>query len=72
MNKSFASNIKTDLSYNLDKHIQYKHVLNLFQEGFIHQHTAIALYRLDRNKKLLEIFTCPSNNRVFYGPELNL
>ena len=72
MSKSFASNIKTDLSYNLDKYIQYKRVLNLFRVGFIHQHTAIALYRLDRNEKLLGIFACPSNNRVFYGPELNL
>ena len=34
--------------------------------GCLHQHTTIALYRLGRNEKLLEIFVQPSNNRLFY------
>ena len=36
------------------------------------KHTVIALCRLGRNQKLLEIFAYPSNNRAFYRPELNL
>lgn len=30
------------------------------------------LHHLDRNEKLLEVFAYSSNNRVFYGPKLNL
>ena len=30
------------------------------------------LYRLDTNKKLLEIFVYPSNSGAFYRTELNL
>ena len=52
--------------------MQYKHVWKLFEVACLHQHTVIALYRLDRNEKLLRIFAYPSNNRAFYGPELNL
>ena len=70
--KSFVNNIIIDLSYNLNKYAQYKPVWKLFEVGCLHQHTVIALYRLDRNEKLLEICASPSNNRVFYGPELNL
>ena len=33
--------------------------------GCLHQHTVKVLYRLDKNGKLLEIFSYPSNNRVF-------
>ena len=45
-----------DLSYNLNKYIQYKHVWKLFEVGCLHQRTVIALYRLDRNGKLLKFF----------------
>ena len=62
--KSFVSN---SLSYNLNKYTQYK-----TEAGCLHQYTVTALYRLDRNEKLLEIFAYPSNSRAFYGPELNL
>ena len=44
--KSFVSNIIIDLSYNLSKYIQYKHVWKLFEVGCLHQLTAIALHRL--------------------------
>ena len=54
MAKSFVSNIIIDLSYYLNKYIQYKHVWKLFEVGCLHQHTAIALNRLDRNRKLLK------------------
>ena len=72
--KSFASNKIIDLTYNLNKYTEYKQVWNLFEVSCLHQHTLIAntLYRLDRNEKLVEIFAYPSNNRVFYGVELNL
>ena len=70
--ESFVNNIIIDLSYNLNKYTQYKLVWKLFDVGCLHLHTVIALYRLHRNEKLLEIFAYPSNNRVFYGPELNL
>ena len=45
-----------DLSYSLSKNIQYKRIWILFEVGCLHQHTAIALYRLDRNGKLLQFF----------------
>ena len=45
-----------DLSYSLSKNIQYKCIWILFEVGCLHQHTAIALYRLDRNGKLLQFF----------------
>ena len=54
MAKSFVSNIIIDLSYYLNKYIQYKHVWKLFEVGCLHQHTVIALNRLDRNRKLLK------------------
>ena len=54
--KSFVSNIIIDLSYNLSKYIQYKHVWKLFEMDCLHQHTVanplITLYRL--NGKLLK------------------
>ena len=53
--KSFCSNIIIHLSYNLKKYIRYEHVWKLFQVGCVHQHTVIAVYRLDRNEKLPEI-----------------
>ena len=43
-----------DLSYNLSKYILYKHIGKLFEVGCLHQHTVIALYCLDRNRKVLE------------------
>ena len=55
MVKSFASNIINDLSYNLNKYIQCKHVWKLFEVGCLHQHTVIALCRLNRNEKLIKI-----------------
>ena len=75
--KLFVSYIIIGLSYNLNKYIQYKHVWRPFEVGCLHQHwlftsTVIALYHLDSNEKLLEIFTWPSNNRAFYRPELKL
>ena len=70
--ESFVNNTIIDLSYNLNKHPQYKFVWKLFEVGCLHQHSVIALYRLDRNKELLEVFAYPSNSRVFHGPELNL
>ena len=70
--ESFVNNTIIDLSYNLNKYTQYKLVWKLFEVGCLHQYTVITLYRWDRNKKLLEIFAYPSNNRVFHGPELNL
>ena len=69
--KSFDSSI-TDLSYNLYKYTQHKQVWKLFEMSCVHQHYVIALYRLDRNKMLLEIFAYPSNNRAFYIAELDL
>ena len=39
--------------------------------GYLHQHTVIDLYGLDRDEKLLKMFAHPSNNSIFYGPELN-
>ena len=54
MVKSFVSNT-IDLSYNLSKYIQYKHIWKLFEVDCLLQHTVanhlIALYRL--NGKLL-------------------
>ena len=47
--KSFASNIIIDISYNLSKHTQYKHVWNIFEVICLHQHTVITFYRLDGN-----------------------
>ena len=70
--ESFASNIIIDLSYNLNKYTQYKLVWKLLEVGCLYQHTVIALHRLDRNEKLLEIFAYSSNNCVFHRPELNL
>ena len=40
--------------------------------GRLHHDTVIALYRLEKNGKLLHIFVEPSNNRAFYRPELKL
>ena len=54
-----------DLSYNLSKYMEYKHVWKLFEVGCLHQHTVIVLYRLDRNGKLLRFFAYPNNIRVF-------
>ena len=34
--------------------------------------TRYCLHHLDGNEKLLKVFAYPSNNRVFYGRELNL
>ena len=48
-----VSNIITDLSYNLNKYIQHKHVWKQLEVGCLHQHTVIALHRFDRNKELL-------------------
>ena len=42
-----------DLSFNLSKYIQYKQTWKLFEVVCLHWHTVIALYRLDRNGKLL-------------------
>ena len=64
-----------DLLYNLNKYVQCKHIGKFFKWEVLHclhVQTVIVLYRLNRNEKLLEIFAYPSNNRVFYGPELNL
>ena len=69
--ESFVNNVIIDLSCSLNKHTQYKLIWKL-SEGCLHQHTVIALYRLDKNGKLLHIFAYPSNNRVFHGLELNL
>ena len=44
--------------------MQYKYVWKLFEVGCLHQHI-MALYRLDRNGKLLEIFAFSCNNHVF-------
>ena len=52
--KTFVCNIIIDLSYNLSKHIQYKHIWKLSEVNCLHQHTVIAFYRLDRNEKLLK------------------
>ena len=62
----------TDISHNLNKYIQYKYNEKLFEVVCLHLHTVIALYRLHRNEKLLEIFAYPSNSRVFCGLGLNL
>ena len=56
MVKLFVSNIIVDLQYGLNKYIQYKYVWKFFEVGYLHQHTVIILYRLDRNEKFLEIF----------------
>ena len=49
-----------------------KHAWKFSEMGCLHEHTVIGLYCLDRNEKLLNNFEYPSNNRAFYGPELNL
>ena len=67
--KLFVSSIIIDLLYNFNRYIQYKYVRKLFEVSSLHQHTVIALYLLDRNDRLIEIFACLSNNRVFYRPE---
>ena len=54
LTKTSVSNIINDLSYNLNKYIFYKHVWKLFEVGRLHQHTVTALYRLNRNRKLLK------------------
>ena len=54
LTKTSVSNIINDLSYNLNKYILYKHVWKLFEVGRLHQHTVTALYRLNRNRKLLK------------------
>ena len=54
--KSFVSNIIIEISYNLNKYIQYKQVWNLFEKVSLHLHDVIVLYRLDGKKKLLEFF----------------
>ena len=38
--KSFASKVITDTSYNFNKYIQYKHVLNVFEVLCFHLHTS--------------------------------
>ena len=38
----------------------------------LYLHTGIALYRTDRNEKLLEMFAYLINSRVFYEQKLNL
>ena len=67
MNEPFVNNIIIDVSYNLNKYIQFKHVFEV-----VCSYTIMALYHLDRNEKLLEIFACPSNIRVFYEQEIFL
>ena len=62
--KLFVNNIIIVLSYNLNKYIQYKHVWKLFEVGCLHQHTIVALYRLDRNEKLLEIMHYTDRNWI--------
>ena len=52
--------------------MQHKHVWNLFAVICFHLHTLIALYRLDRNEKFLEVFAYPSYNCALYGVEPNL
>ena len=52
--KSFVSNIMIDLSYNLCKYIQYKHVWKVFEAGCLHQRNLIACYRLGGNGMLLK------------------
>ena len=40
----------------------------------LHQQTGsrLALYRLDKNGKLLKFFAYPNDSHVFQGPEMNL
>ena len=38
----------------------------------LHVHIVIALYRLDGNEELLEIFGYSSNSHAFHGPDVNL
>ena len=45
---------------------------SIVQVGSLHHCTITALYRLDKNENLLEIFAHTSNNRAFYRPKLNL
>ena len=70
--KSLVSNIIIDISYNLNKYIQYKHVWKPLAVVCLHLHTLIALYRSDGNEKLLKVFAylvatvhCMDRNRVF-------
>ena len=73
--KLLVSNVITDFSYNLNKYIQYKYILKLFEAGYLHQHTVIDLYHLD---SWIEMKSCSkflrnlSNNRAFCRPEPNL
>ena len=60
-----------DLSYNLNRYTQYKHVWKLFEVSCLHQHTAIALHRLNINQKLIEIFVYAGNNRVMRFTDRN-
>ena len=53
--KSFVDNVIIDVPNNFSKYIQYKHVWKLFEVGYLHQNTVMALYRLDTNEKFLRI-----------------
>ena len=53
--KSFVDNIIIDVSNNFSKYIQYEHVWKLFEVGYLHQNTVMALYRLDTNENFLRI-----------------
>ena len=69
--KLFANSIIINTSNNF---IKYKRVntFYFFEMVYLDLHTVIALYRLNWNEKLLEIFAYLSNNREFYRPKLNL
>ena len=58
--KSFASNIIIDLSYNLNKSIQYKHVCKLFEVGCLQQQTVTEWIGMKSCSKYLL-------NRAIYG-----
>ena len=60
--KSFVSNIIIDAIINNYTIWISIHRVKLFEVGCLHQYTVTALYRLDRNEKLLEIFMYPSIN----------
>ena len=52
--KTFLSNLIIDLSYNLNKYMQFEVFENCLKRGCLHLHTVLTLYGLGRNRKLLK------------------
>ena len=67
----FASNIITDLPYNLNNYIQFE-VLENFLKWVAYINTVLALLSLGSKWKVAQMFAYPNNSCIFSGPELSL